>query len=121
MRDLNRRHFLGASVAAGAAFSPAAEGVPPESADVTRTLARYIVSARLSDIPTPVRKEARRTLLNWLGCAIGGSRQPAVQRAIAALAPFAGSGTATILGRAEKLDALNATLINGLSSHVLDF
>jgi 2-methylcitrate dehydratase PrpD len=121
MPNFNRRHFLGASAAAAAAFSPAAETTPQESPDVTRILARYIVSARSSDIPAHVRKEARRTLLNWLGCAIGGSRQPAVENAIAALTPFAGSGMATILGRTEKLDALNASLVNGLSSHVLDF
>jgi len=122
MNPLNRRRFLGASALGGAALSAVADDAPSDaSKDVTRTLARYAVSARLSDVPAPVKKEAARTLLNWLGCAIGGSRQPAVENAVAALTPFAGTGIATILGRREKLDALNASLINGLSSHVLDF
>lgn len=120
--NVNRRRFLGASVLSGAALAaPAAEAAPESPPDVTRTLARFIVSVRLGDIPEPVRKEAARTLLNWLGCAIGGSRQAAVENAVAALKPFAASEQAAIVGRKERFDALNASLINGLSSHVLDF
>jgi 2-methylcitrate dehydratase PrpD len=119
---MNRRRFVGGAALSCAAISAVpSTAAPEETGDVTGILARYSVRARFSDIPEPVRKEARRTLLNWLGCAIGGSRQPAVEIAVAALAPFAGSGQATILGRKEKMDALNASLINGLSSHVLDF
>lgn len=89
--------------------------------DITRTLARAIVQSRYEDIPAPVRHEAARALLNWTGCAIGGSRHPAVENAIAAMLPFAGAPQAGILGRAERVDVLNAALINGISSHVLDF
>jgi len=89
--------------------------------DITRTLARHIVSTRPSDLPDPVRKEAARTLLNWVGCAIGGSRHETVDAAIAALSPFSGPPQAGILGRKERLDILNTALINGLSSHVLDY
>jgi 2-methylcitrate dehydratase PrpD len=125
MGKIDRRKFLGASVVAASA--PLAASTNAEAAaddgipEVTRILARYVASAKPDDIPASVRKEAARTLLNWTGCAIGGSRQPAVANALAALAPFAGSGRASILGREERLDALNASLINGISSHVLDF
>ena len=70
---------------------------------------------------TPVRKEARRTLLNWVGCAVGGSRHETVDIAIAALAPFSGPAQASVLGRRERLDILHAALMNGISSHVFDF
>ena len=89
--------------------------------DITRTLAHAIVQSRYEDIPAPVRHEAARALLNWCGCAIGGSRHPAVASALAAMLPFAGPAQAGILGRAERVDILNAALINGISSHVLDF
>ena len=89
--------------------------------DVTRTLARYVLSGRYDDLPDSVRKEARRTLLNWMGCAIGGSRHETVDIAIAALAPFSGPPQATVLGRRERLDILHASLVNGISSHVFDF
>jgi 2-methylcitrate dehydratase PrpD len=86
-----------------------------------RALARYAVTQTPEDIPAAVRHEAARALLNWLGCAIGGSRHPAVDKSLAALAPFAAGGQCAILGRRERTDALNAALINGLAAHVLDF
>src|SRR5262249_5827221 len=120
--NMNRRLFLFAS--GGLSLSPL---VPQNSAepdlakDVTRTLARYIVSAKPGDLPAPVRKEAARTLLNWVGCAIGGSRHETVGIAMSAMTPFSGAPRASILGRKERFDILNAALINGISSHVLDF
>jgi 2-methylcitrate dehydratase PrpD len=88
---------------------------------VTRTLARYLVNSRWEDIPQRVRHEASRALLNWLGCAVGSCRHETVERALAAVHPFAGPPQAAVLGRAERLDVLNAALVNGISSHVLDF
>src|SRR5499427_3323275 len=119
---MNRRHFLFAS--GGLSVVPFVPQGPPaaESAkDVTRTLARFIVSAKAEDLPSPVRKEAARTLLNWVGCTLGGSRHETVGIAISALAPFSGPAQASVLGRKERLDILHAALINGISSHVLDY
>jgi 2-methylcitrate dehydratase PrpD len=89
--------------------------------DVTRTLARLVVQSRYDDLPVAVRHEASRALLNWFGCAVAGSRHETVDRALAAILPFAGAGQAGIPGRGERLDILNAALVNGISSHVLDF
>jgi 2-methylcitrate dehydratase PrpD len=93
----------------------------PGAEGLSRNLARYLVSARPEDLPANVRKEAIRTFVNWLGCAVGGSEHEAVSIAIATLTPFAGPAQATILGRKERLDVLNAALVNGISSHVFDF
>ena len=89
--------------------------------DVTKTLAHFIVQSRYDDVPSTVRHEAARALLNWCGCAISGSRHETVDRALAAIMPFAGPAQAGIPGREERMDILNAALINGISSHVLDF
>lgn len=88
---------------------------------VTRILADYVSTASLGDLPEKVRREASRTFLNWLGCAIGGCRHEAVDAAIATFSPFAGSACSHILGRNECLDPLHASLVNGISSHVFDF
>jgi len=95
--------------------------VPTDAATAARTLARYAVTAAYADIPAAARHEAARSLLNWLGCAVGGSRHPAIDKTLAALLPFAASDQCTVLGRRERTDALHAALINGLSAHVLDF
>ena len=88
--------------------------------NVTQALARYIVSARYEDLPANVRKEGVRTLLNYVGVAVGGSHHETIDRAIAAVDPFSGPKQASLLGRNERLDIMNAAFINGLSSHVFD-
>ena len=119
-----RRHFLrhsGLTIAAAALFDhaiytpisaqPAKSTVgEPALPGATRRLARSVVTARYADLPEAVRHEAKRTLLNWVGCAIGGSHDETVINAIAAVAPFAGAAQATLFGRTERLDALNARI-----------
>jgi 2-methylcitrate dehydratase PrpD len=56
-----------------------------------------------------------------VGCCFGGSQNEAPGIAVSALAPFFGPAQATILGRKERPDIFHAALINGISSHVLDF
>jgi 2-methylcitrate dehydratase PrpD len=87
----------------------------------TKALASYIVKNRWEDIPEDVRHEARRSLINVIGCAIGGSPHPAVTTAIRALSPFSGERIAAVVGRPERLDPLHASLMNGISSHVEDY
>ncbi len=92
-----------------------------------RRLFRFLAEKSLSgeargeDLPDGVRKEATRTLLNWVGCAVGGSRHETVDTAISALSPFSGPAQATVLGRHERMDVLHAALMNGISSHIFDF
>ena len=89
--------------------------------DSTRELADFVVTSRLEDMPVAVRAEAIRTLLNWMGCAIGGSRHEAVERALTALQAFAGPRQASLIGRHERVDAVTAALINGMAGHAFDF
>jgi 2-methylcitrate dehydratase PrpD len=87
----------------------------------TKILASYVVNSQLEDIPSDVRHEARRAIVNYMGCAVGGSPHPAVDIALRALGPYAGKPTASILGRADRTDPLHASLMNGISSHVYDY
>jgi 2-methylcitrate dehydratase PrpD len=132
MGQLDRRDFLGTLSLAGltapivaAPSGPATIGSQDSATevrrDVTRSIAKYVIAGRYDDLPPAVRKEACRTLLNWVGCAVGGSRHETLDAAIAALAPFSGSPQASVLGRLERMDILHASLMNGISSHVFDF
>ena len=87
----------------------------------TQTLAHFVVHHREADLAAAVRREATRSLLNWVGCAVGGSRHETVERALAALAPLSGPRDATVLGRGERLDIMLAALMNGMTSHTFDF
>jgi 2-methylcitrate dehydratase PrpD len=88
---------------------------------VTGRLAEWLIGTSFSDIPEDVRHEARRALLNYVGCALGGAHEEAVEIAFRTLSPLSGPRTATILGRREKLDPLRASLINGIAAHVHDY
>jgi 2-methylcitrate dehydratase PrpD len=89
--------------------------------EVTRTLARYVASSRFDDIPEEARQAGVRSILNWIGCAVGACRHETIDIALKALTPFSGPQQAFVLGREERLDIFHAALVNGMSSHVFDF
>jgi 2-methylcitrate dehydratase PrpD len=134
MVQIDRRSLLGASgvaltglaaqaaeqapAPAAAAKTEASKAAPPK---VTEILARYIVDAKFDDLPDNVRREGTRTLLNWVGVAVGGSRHETVDIAASALAPFSGPQQASLLGRSERFDVMNAAFLNGVASHIFDY
>lgn len=127
-RTLLRTTTAGAVLAAAPAVAQDKPAVPvfaaqkaTTSVPVTHIVARYAATAPVEQIPAGVRKEAARTLLNWVGCAVGGSTNPAPGRAVKALQPFSGPPQASLFGRKERLDAPHVALVNGISSHVLDY
>jgi 2-methylcitrate dehydratase PrpD len=87
----------------------------------TRQLAEFVTETRIESIPEAIRHEARRAIVNYLGCALGGSIEPALDKAVDVLSPFSGPRNATVLGRAEGFDELNAALLNGIGSHVHEY
>jgi len=84
-----------------------------EASHVSRMLARYVVQARADALPANVRKEATRTLVNFIGCALGGCRHDAVNTSIAALTPLS-EGHSRLIGRRERLDVFHAALVMAL-------
>jgi 2-methylcitrate dehydratase PrpD len=107
----------------GAATPAARQRLEQKDNDVsvTETLAAHLFASRAGDIPSDVWHEAKRALLNCLGCGLGGSREPAVEVALRALSPYSGERVAPILGRSERLDPLHASLINGICVHVHEY
>ncbi len=135
MEHLNRRFFLKTS-ATGIAVSllptmstevAAADSSVPQvqtsgdPKDATKRLAQYVLKAKFEDLPTNVVKETKRALVNYMGVTVGSCKHEAVEIAIQSLSAVSASKQATILGRKERFDALNAAFINGVGSHVFDF
>lgn len=89
--------------------------------NVTGTLADFVVSRKADEIPRAIYDEALRALVNYVGCAIGGAQEPALEKAINVLLPFSGKPSTRILGRTETCDALHAALFNGIGSHVHEY
>ncbi|RMY53090.1 hypothetical protein D0865_05441 [Hortaea werneckii] len=89
----------------------------------TKTLAAWACHLNSKTLPSTVKHAAVRSLYNYLGCAIGGSQHPAVEKAYATFAPFFGPDSSTIYGHGgtRRTDAQHASLLNGIASHVHDY
>ena len=68
-----------------------------------------------------MKVEAARAFLNWMGCVLGGCRDPAVDIAVAIAAEAGGSPQASLIGRDSRSDIESAAFVNCLSSTVLSF
>ena len=88
---------------------------------VTHALADFVAGSRWEEIPAEVRREGVRSLLNFVGCALGGCHDEAIEVAAKVLAPTSGPAQASLIGRSERLDILNAAFLNGAAANVLEY
>jgi 2-methylcitrate dehydratase PrpD len=84
-------------------------------------LAEFVASSHWDSVPQDVRHEGKRSLLNFLGCALGVARTPPIEMALRALLPLSGADRVTVLGRSERLDPLGAAFINAIGGNLLDY
>lgn len=88
---------------------------------ITDRLAGFIAAARWEDIPPAVRHEAKRSLLNFFSVALAACRDPTIDIAARTFGRFSAGANATVIGRAERTDILNAAALNAMSANVFDF
>lgn len=88
---------------------------------VTSRLADYVAGSTLKSLPMEVHKQGVRSLVNWVGCTIGGSRQPAIDKLVAVLQAAAGPGQSTVVARGWRTDMLTASLVNGTANSLLGY
>lgn len=89
--------------------------------NATGTLGRFVAESGRTDIDPALRHEPKRALLNFIGCALGVARDPAVDAAVAVMQPFSGAARLTVIGRAGSLDAQGAAFVNALAGNLLDY
>jgi 2-methylcitrate dehydratase PrpD len=92
-----------------------------QQVDVTRRLAHYLAVTRWEDVPPEVRHQAKRSLINLFAVALAGCRTDAIEIALGSLKEFSGGRQATLIGRAERVDALSAAFLNAAAANVHDF
>jgi 2-methylcitrate dehydratase len=88
---------------------------------ITATMARWAADLDYDQFGERAIHEAKRYLLDSLGCAFGGYRQEDALIALAVLDEVAGAGPATILGSGKRVDAVSAALANALMVRVMDY
>ncbi len=91
------------------------------SETITAAMSRWAAELRFEQVSDSAVHEARRYLLDSLGCALGGYRQEDVVHALDVLDEIAGTGPATILGSGRKTDVVSAALANALMVRVMDY
>jgi 2-methylcitrate dehydratase PrpD len=90
---------------------------------LTLALADRASSLRFDHLPADVVEVSRHALLDWFGVTLGGSREDATTILLETLPARAsgGRGWVSIVGHDLRLWAPHAALVNGTSSHRLDF
>ena len=89
--------------------------------NVTEILGEFVCAQKVGSLPPEVQQEAVRAFVNWAGCCLGGCTHDAVETALAGLIEFSGRPIAPLVGRGERLDPVNAALLNCMSSAVHTF
>ena len=72
-------------------------------------------------IPAEAVKEAKRYLLDSIGCALGGYQQHDVKIAMEVLGEHAGAGNTTVIGSGAKVDPVTSSLLNALMVRCMDY
>src|SRR6185295_14963312 len=94
----------------------------PTGLGITSALARFLSGIRYEGLPPEAVHEAKRAVLDWIGCALAGSAHPTVNVLLATFEELGSVPAATVLGRGgRKLSLLDASVANGQMGHVLDF
>jgi 2-methylcitrate dehydratase PrpD len=92
-----------------------------EPVTLTQQLAQFVERTCWDDIPTAVRHEAKRSLVNYFAVAFAGCADPSIEQAVNVYRRFRAGYDARLIGRAERTDVLNAAALNAMTANVHDF
>jgi 2-methylcitrate dehydratase PrpD len=84
-------------------------------------LGDFVATSRWEDLPPTVGHEAKRSLLNFLGCAVGAAHTEPVETAMRVLSQLSGEGRVAVFGRSDRLDPLGAAFTNAIGANLLDY
>src|SRR5258708_29185422 len=93
---------------------------PDTAPPAAETLAAFYARLRSQDLPSETVHAVRRHVLDTLGAALAGVRQPEPEAVFAtARIAYGDSGPALLWGRAETAAPAAAALVNGTAAHAL--
>ncbi|HEY0185078.1 MAG TPA: MmgE/PrpD family protein [Rhodopila sp.] len=88
---------------------------------VGEQLGRFVAASHWDALPPRVRHEAKRSLLNFIGCALGVAHTAPIEVALRVLLPASGADRVTLIGRTQRLDPFGAAFINAVGANLLDY
>src|SRR5437870_5974606 len=84
-------------------------------------MARWAAALEFNHLSQDAVYQAKRFLLDSVGCALGGYQQHDVKIALQVIDEIAGRGPATVIGRGKKIDPVSASLANALMIRCMDY
>jgi 2-methylcitrate dehydratase len=100
---------------------PATNSAAPPKETVTATMSRWAANLQFKDLSPDAVYQAKRFLLDSIGCALGGYQQHDVRIALEVLDEIAGQGRATVIGSGKQIDPVSASLANALMIRCMDY
>jgi len=91
------------------------------NATITAKMAQWAAGLKFEHLSQEAAYQAKRFLLDSLGCALGGYRQHDVRIMLDTLKEIAGPGPATVIGSGDRVDPVSAALANALMIRVMDY
>jgi len=88
---------------------------------ITKAVADYTMGLRYADLSEEALAIAKHCLLDWIGVTVAGCKEPAAQMLIEQAELDGGAPQATIVGDGRRFNTAQVALINGTSSHALDY
>lgn len=88
---------------------------------VSAKLSAFISNTTWEQVPAHIRHEIKRSVLNYFAVGLAGCNDPTLDRAVRTYARFSAGHAATLVGRPERLDMLNAAALNAMSANVYDY
>ncbi len=88
---------------------------------ITATMSQWAAGVKFADLTQDAIYQAKRFLLDSVGCALGGYQQHDVVIALEVLNEIAGPGKATVIGTGKQMDAVSASLANALMIRCMDY
>jgi 2-methylcitrate dehydratase len=93
----------------------------PAKETITAKMARWAAALDYKHLSQDGVYQAKRFLLDSIGCALGGYQQHDVKIALDVLDEVAARGPATIIGNGKKVDVVSASLANALMIRCMDY
>ncbi len=93
----------------------------PENFAATLALVRAVRAMRWDQAPEDACEVARHCILDFLGVAVAGSREPLTQILVSEIVKPEGSSEAGLIGIKRRASRMSAALVNGAAAHALDF
>ena len=143
MTTINCRHLLGANIALAtgsllptdlsfASDEPNIEALPQPTGSkygagntglgLSARLTEFTSGIQFHQLPSNAVHEAKRATLDWLGCALIGSRHPTSLNLVKTLQSIGSYPAVRVIGHPGlKLSLLDAPVVNGQMGHILDF